>query len=160
MGSLWAVAVLLFELNIPFILENICVTMSVCFLDGDLWNKITFSSFKAFKYACFSSDLANVDGRYLCGADWRVTRWVGEWLARPDGQLLLLLGGHNLLGNCNTHKKTLISFFYIISFPMVLLSLITAELSTTHTGLINTPHQCRERQLGKNPSSSLLIGCL
>lgn len=48
---------------------------------------------------CVTSDLADVDGRHLCGADRRVTRRVGERLARPDGELLLLPGGHDLLGN-------------------------------------------------------------
>lgn len=47
-------------------------------------------------------DLADVDGRHLRGTDGRVTRRVGERLARPDGELLLLLVGHDLLGHCDT----------------------------------------------------------
>jgi len=50
-----------------------------------------------------TSHLADVDGRHLRGADRRMTRGVWQRLARPDGQLLLLPGRHDLLGNCNTH---------------------------------------------------------
>ena len=44
--------------------------------------------------------LADVHGRHLCGADWRVAGRVGEGLAGTYGQLLLLPRGDNLLGNC------------------------------------------------------------
>lgn len=45
------------------------------------------------------SYLADVHGGHLCGADGRVAGRVGERLAGPDGQLLLLPCGNNLLGD-------------------------------------------------------------
>ena len=51
---------------------------------------------------CVCIDLADVDGRHLRGADGRVAGRVGERLAWPDGQLLLFLVSHDLLGHCNT----------------------------------------------------------
>lgn len=165
--------------------SNILWKTYVCFVSlkslcGTKPDLVELMGFKVSVCVCETSDLADVDGRHLCGADWRVTRWVGERLARPDGQLLLLLGGHDLLGNCNTHithntnsercdyekseshgfvsLMTLLEPLNIISFNVFIV--FNFRGTPNNPGRANQYIKSLQRQLRKIPTFCALIGCL
>lgn len=111
----------------------------------------------------YHTDLGHVHCRHLCSADRWVTRGVGKRLAWPDGQLMLLLGGHDLLGNYNIGRKTQTVSWYgfvllMLNTTGVLLYLIRNEVQRARGGLINIHNHCRE--LGKMLTFWTLIGCL